>query len=625
MGRATRTVRDRAPAGGTLGWFGALALSGAFAVCSFWSAVSTRAAEAATAGDSTDRCAVCVADSTLRYLNTYLERAASFDFSGAVLVARGDRVLLKGYYGSADDAHRIPVTDRTLFDVGSVTKQFTAGAILQLAENGRLRLDDRLSRFFPSLPADKREITIAQLLSHASGLVEQIGDDDDVVTRDSLLSRAARSTLQSAPGTRYAYSNLGYSILGAIVERVSGTAYEAYVHDHLFVPAGMMRTGYRMARLDSAVVAHGYERWGADWGRPDDQPWALEGPWWNTRANGEMISDVEDLHRWWLALRGGRVLQRESVLRAMTPAIARGESTGSYGYGWFLDHLDRCPIAWHSGGNGRFTSEIRRYLGADAFLAITLNRSTGASRSRILAILDGQRFPLPPAASARPTDRELAPLAGSYALPSGRSFSVQVLDGQLVISANQPEIPVHLVGLLRATPPPKVRVIMGVLDGMARGDLEPLRALLPPKVAFEDEREFWRGTWPYLLGQQGPYAGADVLGSESGADGSTHTFVWVRFDRGGHVMRFDEDRQGRMTIELQRFLLVPPRFRFVATGPREFVTFDLDRSTETRITFVADARGRQRLVMRSPRGDVTARRLDDTPSSPPRQETVRRR
>jgi CubicO group peptidase (beta-lactamase class C family) len=180
-----------------------------------------------------------------------------------VLVARDGEVLLHRGYGMADAEAGVPNGPETVYDIGSITKPVTALAILALEEEGRLRTTDPITRFFPEVPEDKRGITLHHLLTHSAGLIGDLGGDYEAMPRDTLVRRALASGLRWAPGTRYAYSNLGYSLLGAVVEIASGEPYEQYLRDRILLPAGMERTGYVLpsgARIGVTVA----DAWGEE-------------------------------------------------------------------------------------------------------------------------------------------------------------------------------------------------------------------------------------------------------------------------------------------------------------------------------------------------------------------------
>jgi CubicO group peptidase (beta-lactamase class C family) len=307
-------------------------------------------------------------------LHRYLESTVPLGFSGAFLVARSGDVVLHEGYGLADRENEIPYSAATVFDIGSITKPFTAAAILKLEEEGRLRTSDPISRFFPDVPDDKQPITVHHLLTHSAGFVDGFGGDYDVMPRDSLVGLALASRLQSEPGTRYAYSNAGYSLLGAIIEIASGRSYEQYLHARLFVPAGMRQTGYTIPDWTDAALAVGYSGAGR-WGSPIDQRWAPDGPWWNLRTNGGLLSTLGDLYRWHLALQDDVVLSAASKAKLFAPHVAmNAEGTLHYGYGWMVATTARdTRLVAHSGGNSYFVADFSRYVDEDVVILMASN------------------------------------------------------------------------------------------------------------------------------------------------------------------------------------------------------------------------------------------------------------
>lgn len=284
----------------------------------------------------------------------FLRRTLPAGPGGTVVAARGDRLVHCGGFGAADRAAGTAASCRTVYDVMSITKQFTATAIVKLEVLGRLRVSDPISRFLgreQAVPEDKRGITIEHLLTHTSGLVEGLGDDYDPVSREELVRRALSSKPRSAPGKEFHYSNTGYSLLAAIVEEASGEAYERFLARHLFRPAGMEQTGYVLPRWPRHLVAVEYDSEGRAQGRPFDHPWAADGPYWNLRGNGGMLSTAHDMFRWHRALLGDEILPAPARDKLFAPRAAEPESENSYGYGWSLRDTPDGRLAWHDGGN----------------------------------------------------------------------------------------------------------------------------------------------------------------------------------------------------------------------------------------------------------------------------------
>ncbi|MFI6499489.1 serine hydrolase domain-containing protein [Nonomuraea typhae] len=278
-------------------------------------------------------------------------------FDGTVLVARGDRIA--SCRGSCD----------TAYDIMSITKQFTAAAILKLETMGRLRTGEPISAYLGPVPEDKRRIAVHHLLTHTAGLVEGLGADYEPVTRDAMLAGALGSRLVAAPGKEFHYSNLGYSVLAAIVEKVSGLGYERFLARHLFAPAGMGSTGYVLPRWSRVAVE--YDGQGNSVGRPYEHPWAADGPYWNLRGNGGMLSTARDMFRWHRALTGDAVLPAGARARLFTPYVPTQEPGESYAYGWNI--LRRA--AWHDGGNDWSAASFARSLDGEAMVFWVTNRA----------------------------------------------------------------------------------------------------------------------------------------------------------------------------------------------------------------------------------------------------------
>jgi len=296
-------------------------------------------------------------------IQRFLDRILPGRASGTLVAARhGDRVYCRGF-GMADRKRRIPAGCDTAYDVMSLTKQFTAAAILKLQMMGKLSVTDPIDRYLGSVPADKGPITVQQLLTHTSGLIEGLGDDYDRLSRRGLVTGALESKLRTPPGAAYHYSNLGYSLLAAIVERASGMGYEEFLAQRLFAPAGMTRTGYVLPDWQRDRVAVEYDARGRSHGRPFDHPWAKDGPYWNLRGNGGLLSTARDMFRWHRALEGDKVLDRRAKRQLFKPRVLEEPGGDTYyGYGWVILETKYGRAGWHNGGNGWSYGELTRLL-----------------------------------------------------------------------------------------------------------------------------------------------------------------------------------------------------------------------------------------------------------------------
>lgn len=327
---------------------------------------------------------------TRERLDLHLGQLVEDGYSGAVMVVRGDEVVLSKGYGIADRRRGLMATDRTLIQLASVTKPFTAAAILKLEMDGRLRVSDRITRFFHDVPADKRAITIHQLLTHTSGMPHRVGicwPPSAELSRDEYVREMLAADLEATPGRAFLYSNDGYGLLGAIIEQASGTSYEQYLRDSLFTPAGMRRTGYTFDAATLRDAARGYHGDDEYLGNLNPAFRNASGPAWCNRASGGLLSTAEDMRRWIDALRGDLILSDESR-RAMLHRHVR-ESPGAFaGYGWRLsDTARRTRLAEHDGSlSGYFTADLHWYIDDDVALFVASN-STEHEAQQISQVL----------------------------------------------------------------------------------------------------------------------------------------------------------------------------------------------------------------------------------------------
>jgi CubicO group peptidase (beta-lactamase class C family) len=309
-------------------------------------------------------------------------------FGGAVVIERAGTVLLQAGYGLADRERRIPFTPRTIAQVGSLTKQFTAMAVLDLWRRGRLGLNDPVSRHLPGVPGPLADRTIHQLLTHTAGLPEYCGLDFQRTTLEDLLACVEVEGAVSPAGS-VSYSNAGYSVLAAVVESVSGMGLEAYLRDRFLVPLGMHRTGYHFPATPDTAFALGYGPGGAQ--RPiSERITPMGDAWWHLKGNGGMQASAADMHRWSIALRHGPVIDDTMRAMAFSPHETRDPGVHA-GYGWFVrtDENGIFRIS-HTGSDGVFYAAALWYPRSDTFVYFVGNsgeqRTLGVLR-RLLAEL----------------------------------------------------------------------------------------------------------------------------------------------------------------------------------------------------------------------------------------------
>ena len=319
-------------------------------------------------------------------LDIHMSALEDAGFSGTVLVAKQGEIVLHKGYGLADRRREIACRPDTIFDIGSITKQFTAAAILKLEMAGKLSADDTLSKHFKDVPPDKAGITLHQLLTHTSGLDHYYGEDTNYAPRELALEVFFKMPLLLAPGEKFHYSNPGFSILAAVVENVSGMSYEGYLRKELFEPAGMSDTGYTLPRWDMQRMSRNYNG-DKDNGFTFNRNWGPEGTYWHCFGNGCILSSTGDMYRWEQTLQSDRVLSAEARAKLFKPHVpATGDA--SYGYGWRIGKTAR-GTSWsgHGGGSGFGVSAAHYRFPDDGVLVVVIS-----NQASIVGGKDRQRF-----------------------------------------------------------------------------------------------------------------------------------------------------------------------------------------------------------------------------------------
>jgi D-alanyl-D-alanine carboxypeptidase len=308
----------------------------------------------------------------------------------AVMVIQGGKVSLVRAFGARDMARSLPVRPDTYFEIGSITKQFTAASILQLQEAGRLQIDQPLSDYLPDAPHAK-EVTLRQLLTHTSGLHDYF--DDQLAARPisykDLIARVASLQLDFAPGSRWSYSNTGYLLLGKVIEVVSGESYRAYLQHHIFDPLHMKQTYTTADEGRLANMATGYRHVN---GKLERAP--ITDPSW-ANAAGLLVMTLNDLAKWDIALRSGKVVSRSSYKQMATAFMTTTNGSADYGLGLFVNSVFGQPRIGHTGGSLGFTTADEFFPRQDVrIIAFTnLHDDTPEEGETLTNILFADLFP----------------------------------------------------------------------------------------------------------------------------------------------------------------------------------------------------------------------------------------
>lgn len=322
-------------------------------------------------------------------------------------VVQGGELVVDDAFGVANAKAHVPATPQTQFEIGSITKQFTAAAILQLKEQGKLKLSDPLGKYVPEY-AQGKAITIEQLLWQVSGVPDYTEVNHFVHiagttpgSLDAAIALIAKKPLEFTPGTHWEYSNTNYLLLGGVVARVSHMPWEQYIRTHIFKPAGMTHSAFIQDESRLPDIATGYERKKS--GTFAVAP-PLHGPW--AGSAGGIVSNVEDMAKWDGAFFGGKIVNLQDVALATTAhRLPSGKST-NYGFGWFTDKKDGVTRIAHDGGTFGFASENDYYPALREFV-IVLTSDAGPDPQFIAGKTFDALHPDLAAAAAKPAAGEI--------------------------------------------------------------------------------------------------------------------------------------------------------------------------------------------------------------------------
>jgi len=336
-------------------------------------------------------------------IDTIFSAARSSDAPGAaVMVIREGRIVMQRGYGVADLRTLHPIDAHTNFRLASVSKQFTAMAIMLLVHDGKLHYEDRLSDVLPGFPAYGKAITIRNLLNHTSGLLdyedlmakEYPGKPDDQIPQIhdaavlALLEKV--STTKFPPGTKWEYSNSGYCVLAMIVEKVSGQPFGQFLHDRIFAPLQMNHSlAYEKGKNEVANRAYGYTLTGKVWKQTDQSSTSA------TLGDGGIYTSLDDLAKWDAGLREHKLLSEAEMKPALTP-VKLAHSTAlspegvpvQYGFGWFLEPYQGHSRMWHYGETVGFRTTIQRFPQDDLTVIVLCNRVDLSAMQLALKVAD---------------------------------------------------------------------------------------------------------------------------------------------------------------------------------------------------------------------------------------------
>ncbi len=316
-------------------------------------------------------------------LTARIDSAAKFAIASkatpsvSIAISRNGRAIYSKAFGTADLEQRVVATPNTVYLIGSVTKQFTAAAVLTLVEDGKLSLDDQMGKFFPDWPAAGRGVTVRQLLNHTSGIKDYTSVPRWLrvmalpLPHDSMLALFRDEPMDFAPGTEWRYDNSGYYLLGVIIEKASGRTYAEYLARRLFEPAGLKATRYCASRSVVPGRTPGYNA-GPD-GFRNAAPINVD----QAFAAGALCSTPGDLLAWTRALEAGRVIRPESYRMMTTPLPLPSGKDQTYGFGLGIGNLSGHRTVLHNGGINGFNAYLASYPDDSLVVAVVVNVESG--------------------------------------------------------------------------------------------------------------------------------------------------------------------------------------------------------------------------------------------------------
>jgi CubicO group peptidase (beta-lactamase class C family) len=308
----------------------------------------------------------------------------------ALAVIRDGRVVKSQGYGLANIELNVPVRPDTVFQLGSIGKQFTAAAILMLTEDGKLSLDDKITRYFPSAAPRWNAITVRHLLNHTSGLADYTDDKyiapggltplHEELSDEEILRRFTTLPFDFRPGEKWSYSNTGYAILGFLIHKVSGQTYSGFLETRIFKPLGMSAT---RVISESDIISNRAGGYVLVKNEIKNQYWVS--PHWNTLADGALYSTAADMTKWDAATTARALLKPESYAQMWTPAPLNDGKSYPYGFAWDLLEVNGHRLQEHGGAWQGFTAHYARYQDDHLSVIVLTNLESGPSNPEKIA------------------------------------------------------------------------------------------------------------------------------------------------------------------------------------------------------------------------------------------------
>jgi len=534
-------------------------------------------------------------------LDDYLSRMEAFGFHGAMLVEVDGAVVLAKGYGTADRGRDLPITTQTVFDIGSLGKQFIAAGVLLLESGGKLSVNDVISDHLDDVPEDKRGITIHQLLTHTAGLPYLPRSND-----------ALREQLAAAPGERWAYSNVGYTVLGQVIDTVAGEPFEEFITREIFRKAGMNETWFR--RDLPATQPHMARAYTDDTDQGSPAEMRLPARF---RGAGDVMSTLGNLLHWERALRSHAILDASSTRRFFTEHVRNDADTMGYAYGWMVFRTPRdTRVVSHAGNYGGFNCDYRRYVDEGMTIVCLSNQFINGRSMRdavmnnvsLIAIGGETKWPPKPMAPDGPGDG--AELNGRFEVEGGGVIEAEQIGDRLHLRGDS-QAAMTAVFLPDANEAEREfaaftsRESERVVRGLMAGDTGPFDEHVSPSLPHTAGQSLAERS-AAMINELGPFTNCEALGAMLVSEGNGRVVVRATFERGERLIQVTWS--GRRIIHIAEADQLPAR-EFLAIERGAFAAYDIFTNRSAIVRFQRADDGEELLRIMAGQSKHVARRL----------------
>jgi CubicO group peptidase (beta-lactamase class C family) len=531
-------------------------------------------------------------------LKEYLNFLDNAGFSGQILVAEKGKIVVDQAFGYSNKETLSHVSPTTAFNIASLTKQFTASAILWLEQNGKLKTSDTLGKLWDAIPVDKRDITIHQLLSHTAGFGRQAAQTNDIISKNELLKKIFSTNLVNKPGSTFQYSNSGYEILAAIVEKISGVSFKEFIRQTFVVPNNLTHTYFNTDDLYEInnEIALGYNEW-----KEVGNSFSSSTNWNNTGASN-ILSTTEDLYKWFTLIRTDKIINSTQRKKLFAPSTITDEEE-EYGYGWYLTKTTTGKqLIYHGGDISGYHSEFRYYPEDDKTIIILTNQELfgyGIFKYRIASniskIISGTQTNIPTRTIKLKKD-DLYKYCGIYQVDSISYFKIWVNGSQLTIGAWGQEaidliIPKATRDLanLKTSSEKSLRLINSVL----RDDDEMAKQIISTN-AFGFYYPALKENYKAYANAMGDTPSVSLAGSIPAywsGNNISRTYLHLNFPSGNSIFYFGWTPKDIFDITVNNDRPFPLIYPLLFSDQNKCLVYDLDNSNSIEMKFNADKKG----------------------------------